>query len=72
MNLGGRRRPYIPNPNDGSVKPVLLEEPSSNTIWPAVPITVEDDEIGLGKIDSRPQAIWPLFEPSLELIRIGR
>ena len=65
---------HIPNPNDGSVKPVLLEEPVEhrNPIRPAVPITVEDDEIGFGKIDSRPQAIWPLFEPSLELIRIGR
>jgi hypothetical protein len=47
---------------------VLLEEPVEprNTIRLAVPITVEDDEIGLGKIDSRSQAIWPLFEPSLE------
>jgi hypothetical protein len=47
---------HIPDPNDGSVKPVLLEEPVEprNTIRPAVSITVEDDEIGRGKIDSRP------------------
>ena len=48
MNLGGGVG-QIPNPNDGSVKPVLLEEPVEprNPIRPAVPITVEDDEIGL-------------------------
>jgi hypothetical protein len=65
---------HIPDPNDGSVKLALLEEPVEprNTIRPAVSITVEDNEIGLGKINSRTQAIWPLFEPSGELIRIGR
>ena len=43
----------------------------SNTVRPAMPITVENDVPGFGEIDSG-QRIGPLLEPFLDLIGIGR